>query len=73
MLQMLGKKYYTVTQAAEIAGCTVSYVRRLLRENLIAGEKIGERAWVIPANQLEILKQSPTGKPGRPRSGKKSL
>lgn len=73
MLQMLGKKYYTVAQAAELAGCTVSYVRRLLRENAIAGEKIGQRAWVIPANQLEVLKHSPTGKPGRPRSGKKSV
>jgi len=69
---MLGKKYYTVTQAAELAGCTVSYVRKLLRDKKIAGEKFGERAWIIPANQLEKLKCSPTGKPGKPRIGKKS-
>jgi excisionase family DNA binding protein len=71
MIHMLGKNYYTVTQAAELAGCTVSYVRRLLREKTITGEKFGERAWIIPANQLEKLKHSPTGKAGKPRIGKK--
>lgn len=69
---MLGKKYYTVTQAAELAGVTVSYVRQLLRRNEISGEKLGERVWVIPVNQLEKLKTSPTGKIGKPRIGKKT-
>ncbi len=68
---MLDKKFYSVSQAAEAAGCTVSYVRRLLREKKIFGEKINERAWVIPVNQLEKLKHSPTGKAGKPRIGKK--
>jgi excisionase family DNA binding protein len=68
---MLGKKYYTVTQAAELAGVTVSYVRKLLRNNEIVGEKFGERAWIIPANQLEKMQSSPTGKKGKPRIGKK--
>lgn len=68
---MLGKKYYTVTQAAALAGCTVSYVRQLLRSEKITGEKFGDRAWIIPANQLEKLKVSPTGKSGKPRIGKK--
>jgi excisionase family DNA binding protein len=72
MIKMLGKNYYTVTQAAALAGCTVSYVRRLLREKAIVGEKFNERAWAIPANQLEKLKHSPTGKAGKPRIGKKS-
>jgi hypothetical protein len=72
MISMLGKKYYTVTQAAQEAGCTVSYVRRLLRLKIISGEKLGERAWVIPVNQLEKLRCAPEGKPGRPRIGKKN-
>lgn len=71
MILMLEGKYYTVTQAAEIAGCTVSYVRQLLRKEEIRGEKIGERAWLIPVSQIAKLKESPSGKPGRPRSGKK--
>jgi excisionase family DNA binding protein len=72
MIAMLEKKYMTVQQAADAAGCTVSYVRQLLRAEVITGEKFGERAWVIPINQLEKLKVSPTGKPGKPRIGKKS-
>jgi len=69
---MLGKNYLTVTQAAELAGVTVSYVRLLLRTEKIKGEKFGERAWVIPVNELEKLKNSPTGKHGKPRIGKKN-
>jgi excisionase family DNA binding protein len=71
MIKMLQNNYYTVTQAAELAGVTVSYVRQLLRTKKIRGEKFGERAWVIPANQLEKLKSSPTGKQGRTRIGQK--
>lgn len=68
---MLEKKYYTVTQAANLVGVTTSYVRKLLRDKEISGEKLGERAWLIPANEMEKLNNSPTGKAGKPRSGKK--
>jgi len=71
MIKILQDNYYTVTQAAELAGVTVSYVRQLLRTKKIRGEKFGERAWVIPANQLEKLRGSPTGKQGRTRIGQK--
>ena len=67
---MLSEKYYTVAQAAELAGVTVSYVRLLLRQDKIKGEKIGERAWVIPIGQLAKLKNK-TDNVGRPRTGKK--
>ena len=67
---MLSEKYYTVAQAAELAGVTVSYVRLLLRQDKIKGEKIGERAWVIPISQLAKLKNK-TDNIGRPRTGKK--
>lgn len=69
---MLGKKYYTVTQAAALVGVTTGYVRKLLRDKEIVGEKFGERAWIIPANQLEKMKESPTGRGGKARVGKKS-
>lgn len=67
---MLEGKYYTVSQAAELAGVTVSYVRYLLRERKIKGEKFGERAWVIPVNQLDKLTKK-LDNVGRPRIGKK--
>jgi excisionase family DNA binding protein len=72
MIAMLGKKYYTVTQAAELAGVTTGYVRKLLRNKEIIGEKIGDRAWIIPANQLEKMQTSPSGRGGKPRIGKKT-
>lgn len=68
---MLQKRFLTVSQAAKFIGCTEGYLRKLLRSNAISGEKIGERAWVIPISEAEALKQtSPTGKPGRPRTKK---
>lgn len=67
---MLEGKYYTVTQAAELTGVTVSYVRQLLRKKKITGEKFGERAWVIPANQLEKLSRVSESNLGRPRTEK---
>ncbi len=70
---MLQNKFYTVSQAADKVGVTVGYIRRLLRESLIIGEKVGERAWMIPAWQVDVLaKGSLTGKAGRPRSKKNS-
>lgn len=71
MIAMLEGKYYTVTQAAELSGVTVSYVRQLLRKKKIKGEKFGDRAWVIPANQLEKLSDVMDSNRGRPRISKK--
>ena len=71
MIAMLEGKYYTVTQAAELTGVTVSYVRQLLRTKKITGEKFGEIAWVIPANQLEKLSKVTESNLGRPRINQK--
>jgi excisionase family DNA binding protein len=68
---MLQNRFFTVSQAAAYIGCTESYIRQLLRAQIIAGEKIGQRAWIIPISEAEHLKKStPTGKPGRPRAKK---
>jgi len=65
---MMHSKFLTVTQAAEKVGCTVGYLRKLLRSEQIVGQKIGERAWIIPSWQVDVLeKGSLTGKAGRPR------
>lgn len=60
-------KFYTVTQAAESSGVTVSYVRQLLRAGKLRGEKIGERAWILPSNQVEVLCAKAKSNLGRPR------
>jgi excisionase family DNA binding protein len=71
MIAKLQNKYYTVTQAAEKTGVTVSYVRQLLRSKKILGEKCGERAWLIPANQLVKLSKVTQSNLGRPRTKQK--
>ncbi len=65
------QRWYTVTQTAEEAGVTVSYVRKLLRANVIRGEKIGPRAWMIPLNEVKKICEYEEGHIGRPRSGRK--
>jgi excisionase family DNA binding protein len=70
MITILDRKYYTVSQAAELAGCTSSYVRRLLRANKVEGLKVGERAWILSEEEIEKLKESPTGRHGHHRRKK---
>jgi hypothetical protein len=43
-LEDLTSKLISVTRAAEISGLTPGYIRRLLRNNIIEGKKIG-RDW----------------------------
>lgn len=53
-------------EAADVIGCTESYVRRLLRDGTIRGRKLNERAWAIPQSEAERLSQQPQ-KTGRPK------
>jgi excisionase family DNA binding protein len=62
MITMLQGKYLTVTQAADAANCTVSYVRQLLRANKIQGEKAGERAWMVPVSEVPKIKKTKSEK-----------
>jgi excisionase family DNA binding protein len=41
------KAFLTVTEAAEAMGCTVSYIRRLLRAGELEGQKFGPRSWMV--------------------------
>jgi excisionase family DNA binding protein len=58
MITIHNKTFYTVTEAADNAGCTVSYIRQLLRAGKLKGEKVGDRAWLIPLTEVKnILKR----------------
>lgn len=41
------KEWVTVVEAAEIAGCTVGWIRLLLGKGKLEGWKAGERAWLV--------------------------
>ena len=50
-------KLISVMEASEISGLTPGYIRRLLRNNVIAGKKIG-RDWFTTAETIrEYLQQ----------------
>jgi excisionase family DNA binding protein len=59
-------QFVSVSEAAEILGCTDGRIRQMLRAGEIEGIKLNERAWAIPKKAAEkAAKNTPTT--GRPR------
>jgi len=50
--------FLSVTEAAHRAGCTVSYVRRLLRNGSITGQKIGRSYWILEKSEADKLRKA---------------
>lgn len=46
------KMLLSVIEAAEVLGCSAQYVRKLLREGRLTGEKVGD-SWVISQDELD--------------------
>lgn len=44
---MILEEVVTVSEAAVIKGCTVSYIRRLCRENKLVCRETAEGVWLI--------------------------
>ena len=63
-----GFQFISVSEAADIIGCTPGRVRQMLRSSDISGFKVGDWTWAIPRKEAERVKniEHPTG---RPRSG----
>jgi excisionase family DNA binding protein len=51
------EKHLSVKAAAEISGYSIQYVRRLLREGLLGGIKIGQ-VWLIKMASLDTYLQN---------------
>jgi predicted transcriptional regulator len=71
MVAMIDNKWMTIQEVVQEIGCTPSYVRRLLRDEVLSGKKVGERAWVIDAKSVSDFSKKPK-KTGRPRSQEKN-
>jgi len=41
------KSFLTVTEASNLMGCTVSWIRQLLRSGQVSGQKFGPRSWMV--------------------------
>lgn len=70
MVKMLHHTWLSIPEAAEIIGCTQSYVRYLLRTETLSGEKFNARAWMVDAKSVKAFAKNPRPT-GRPRSSVK--
>lgn len=71
MPAVIDNKWMTIQEVVEAIGCTPSYVRQLLRDEVLSGRKVGERAWVVEAKSVTNFTKKPK-KTGRPRSQEKN-
>jgi hypothetical protein len=58
----------SVSEAAEVIGCTEGRVRKLLIDGVLKGTKLNERAWAVDLSSAEKYARTPQ-KLGRPRIG----
>jgi len=70
-VELPAKPFISVSDAAEILGCTVGRVRQLLIDGTIYGMKLNERAWAVERKSVEKLAKVPQTL-GRPRLVNKS-
>ncbi len=54
------KEWLTVSEAADLAGCTAGWIRLLLGRGELEGWKAGERAWLVFKADVLTLKASLT-------------
>lgn len=59
----------SVTAAAEKAGCTVSYIRRLLREGRLSGQRVSDRCWLVDVKELKKLSKELSTRAVKNREG----
>lgn len=64
-------KHVTVTEAAELMGCTTGYIRRLLLDGELKGEKLGP-IWVVEKTSIAKFdkREKTVGRPRVPQNQK---
>jgi excisionase family DNA binding protein len=56
------KEWLTVSEAADLAGCTAGWIRLLLGRGELEGWKAGERAWLVKAAAAKALRSDLTSR-----------
>ena len=67
---MLEENWITISQAADLVGCTTAHLRLLAKRNELRAEKVGFVWLVDRAHAEELAEKRPNV--GRPRSRKNS-
>jgi excisionase family DNA binding protein len=68
---MLDNKWLSVTEVAEMAGCTDSYVRWLIRQDKLKHQQVGRKTYLVPLAEARKFADTPR-KTGRPRKSEKN-
>lgn len=63
------EKWITISQAADIVGCSTQRLRVLAKENKLRCEKVGS-VWLVERKNAEDMARNPP-KTGRPRKNLK--
>lgn len=66
-MSLQNRRFVSVTEAANIIGCTGGRVRQLLIAGELNGEKLHPRAWAIKLADVQKYAKAPA-KRGRPRN-----
>lgn len=65
--------WITVSEAAALAGCVESYLRRLLDAGRLKGWKAGERAWLVDRQAVMELAGTLSTRSNRRKAERKTL
>jgi excisionase family DNA binding protein len=65
-------KWLTVSEAAELAGCSTGWIRLLLGRGDLEGWKAGKRAWMVSSDDAVRLRGTLTDRSVGKRGGKAS-
>ena len=54
--------YLTAEQAAKVAGCSATWIRRLLKEGRLAGVQVCGWTWIIDEREVLLLRKNLTSR-----------
>lgn len=54
----------SINEACKIAGCSDTYLKRLLREGKLKGEKVSARCWLVNKKALIKLRDNLSSRAG---------
>ncbi len=58
------KNMLAISAASKLAGCSDTYLRRLLREGKLRGDRVSERCWLVNQSDIEKLRDQLTSRAG---------
>ncbi len=61
-------RYLTTKETADMMGVSQAYVRKLIADGRLEGQRVGERVLMVSARSVKALKRRPRGRPRKKAS-----